>query len=78
MTQALHKFGEAVLVDYTWWRDIGARQKTLQIATDDKYEEARYRSFLEEWSRLKTAYGGYREEVCVQTAAALLSLISFL
>ena len=68
----LRKFGEAVLVDYTWWRDIEARHRNLQIKFDDKYEEARYCSFVTEWTRLRKAYTGYQREVCVQAAVALL------
>jgi hypothetical protein len=64
MVTVLRKFGEAVLVDYTWWRDIEARQKGLQMKAGDKFDEDLYRSFMAEWSRLQTAYRGYREEVC--------------
>jgi hypothetical protein len=74
--RALRKFGEAVLVDYTWWRDIEARQKYLQMKTGDKYDDGLYRSFLAEWSRLQTAYRGYREEVCSQMLS-FLSLSEF-
>ena len=69
----LRKFGEAVRGDYSWWSDIVARQTRWQaiIASDEPYNEGRYRVLLVEWKRLQSEYRGYRQEVCVIASIVL-------